>query len=181
MELIIILLIYHLMELIINIIKLHSFINSFINRLILFIFELSFVENPKEPHERHIDINLRDKILNNKEGVIRWLVEAAMYYTDNINTLPPSFVEIDKKKYMNLTDPYMEFIDRYFYKTDSDKDTIELQILVDYYKNTYCVENNMKKPKKEIEKKFIHLLQTDSTNKNIIGLKPKDDYIELFS
>src|SRR5690606_21280963 len=57
-------------------------------RAILIPFETTFVDSPKHPHERLIDINLEKKLTSELPGILRWLVEGAVEYQRNGLLIP---------------------------------------------------------------------------------------------
>jgi len=61
-------------------------------RLVLIPFVLSFVDCPTKDYERKNDSTLADKFKRNKEGILKWLIEASIYYNDNQNKPIPKCV-----------------------------------------------------------------------------------------
>ncbi len=148
-------------------------------RTVIFNFLLSFVDEPKEPFERPRDHTLEDKLINNKEGVLRWLIEAGNYYCNNINMIYPKFVDTEKESYMLLVDPYYYFLSEKFviYKnlTDKQKQLPEYQYKIEeliIQFQEHLVENCIKRiPKKDILENFKKLFEVKG--ENFIGLQSK--------
>ena len=57
-------------------------------RALLVPFELSFVDEPREPHERKVDRYLEEKLLANPSGILQWLIEGARDYQKNGLSVP---------------------------------------------------------------------------------------------
>ena len=141
-------------------------------RLILIPFMLSFVDNPNKSYERNNDPGLAEKFKKNKEGVLKWLIEAAVFYNSNQNMSQPECMKSAKDSYNNQVNPYLDFIIRDFERTESDSDKIRKDDFLAAYKD-YSRENNMKFISKTAEREFNKIL-TSVTSKRVkyyIGIK----------
>lgn len=142
-------------------------------RTVIFSFKLSFVNDPKEPHERKNDVTLVDKLKSNKEGVLKWLVDSGIYYCQNMGMVYPAFVKEEQKDYMKKMDDYIDFLDTNFVQYNPDypeflKHTIPFQDVIDLFKN-YLSENCKKIPMKDIREKFNKIIKIE--NQTCIGLR----------
>lgn len=166
-----------------KVIKLDLKDRALYERTVIFRLLLSFVNNPKKKYERQRDHELENKLLKNKDGVLKWLVDCGYYYCSNMELSYPAFVNEEKNDYMKKIDPYIDFIDRYFnyYKpsqlTDEQKDSDEFKILIkeliEYFQG-YLLDNCIKRiPKTEIQENFSKLLEIK--NNYFIGLKMKNN------
>jgi len=133
-------------------------------RLILFPFVLSFVDEPKKPYERRGDSSLAEKFKNNKEGVLKWLVEASVYYNENQNKLPPKVIIDAKEKYNKQVNTYIDFVDTTYSFTDNEADIIPKTELLESYK-TYMFKNGMGnkcKPSTTNKREFDKILKSNN-------------------
>ncbi|MFM2394744.1 MAG: hypothetical protein RLZZ546_2726 [Bacteroidota bacterium] len=146
-------------------------------RLILIPFELSFVDNPKKQFERQNDPYLADKFRKNKEGVLKWLVNASIFYNQNPNLPIPEKLLKAKDEYNNIVNPYVNFLSNNFDKEETSK--ISRASLLGYYKE-YCRENNMKFVSKNVEKEFDKLLKSTKEKrvKYYLGIKYIEEIID---
>jgi putative DNA primase/helicase len=105
-------------------------------RLALIPFRLSFLENPNPNNswERKGDSFLSDKFDKNKEGILKWLVDASIYYHENPNLKPPEVALAAKQEYRKEMDDYANFISRYFEITGDNKDKIKVSEVFQKYK-----------------------------------------------
>ena len=113
-------------------------------RLILFPFELSFVDDPKEKYQRKADNSLAEKFKNNKTGILKWLVEASIYYHSDPDKKYPNTIIEARDKYNKLVNTYIDFIDETYIITNNEDDVILRLELIDMYKN-YMIQNNLLK------------------------------------
>lgn len=132
-------------------------------RLILFPFELSFVDNPVEKYQRKGDNTLAEKFKLNKKGILKWIIDCSVYYNENIDITIPDVIIEAKKKYNKQVNTYVDFIDTTIDTIDDtlDEFVIKRQDLLNAYKN-YMHENNMgnkcklKIAEREFDKIFHH-------------------------
>ena len=79
-------------------------------RLLLIAFTISFVDNPKEPHERKRDKDLPEKLKSEAEGILAWLVRGCLdYQTEGLN--PPESVIASTRGYQKDEDLINQFLD----------------------------------------------------------------------
>lgn len=88
--------------------------NAFFERIKIISWPLSFVtRDPKNPWERKADIKLKDKLLEERSGILAWLVRGYLKYLDpalgGLN--PPECVLQDTADYRNEEDMMKDFID----------------------------------------------------------------------
>jgi putative DNA primase/helicase len=126
-------------------------------RLVLVPFVLSFVDTPVKSFERKNDPTLAEKFKRNKSGILKWLVEASIYYNENYNKNPPKCIHEAKEIYNKQVNPYLDFINKCFTKSDNEADKIKRQELLQLYKD-YLRENNAKFVAKTAEREFDKLL-----------------------
>lgn len=149
-------------------------------RLILFPFILSFVDNPTKSYEKKGDPSLAEKFKNNKEGILKWLIEASVYYNKNQDKLPPKVILEAKEKYNKQVNIYVDFIDSTFITTEKEEDTVKRTDVIDAYK-VYMQQNGMynKCKPKIAEREFDKLLKVcqNKGKKCYSFVKFKDDEI----
>lgn len=111
-------------------------------RLILFPFVLSFVDKPSPSlsYQRKADNNLAEKFTNNKEGVLKWLINASVYYHQDPDKSPPEYLLKAKEDYNKQVNTHKAFIEEKIQVTQSAEDTVSRKKLLDLYKN-YVVAN----------------------------------------
>lgn len=84
---------------------------AFWERVHLIPFELSFVlREPRAPHERPADKNLKEKLLKNPSGVLAWLVRGCLEWQER-GLDPPPIVTEATAKYHREEDNVQDFID----------------------------------------------------------------------
>ena len=77
-------------------------------RILLIEFGVSFVDDPKEPHEQKRDKDLPQKLEAEAEGILAWLVQGCLnYQTEGLN--PPDVVLNATKAYQKAEDLLNEF------------------------------------------------------------------------
>lgn len=62
-------------------------------RAILIPFELSFVEEPREPYERKVDRHIEERLIANSSGILRWLVQGAQEYLSSGLSIPKEITQ----------------------------------------------------------------------------------------
>ena len=164
-----------------KVIKLDLKDRALYERTVIFRLLLSFVHDPKKPHERRRDGELETKLIHNKEGVLKWLVNCGKYYCDNMTMVYPQFVNEEKDEYMKKVDPYIDFLDRYYTIIKKRPIPDEIRKLPEYRKHidelieeflNYLADNCIKRrPKTEIQENFNKLFEVDKHY--YIGLKEK--------
>lgn len=143
-------------------------------RLILFPFVLSFVSEPKKPHERKGDETLSEKFKKNKKGVLKWLIDAAKYYNSDQNKPVPEFIKNAKNVYNKEVNSYIDFIDNNF--TEVEDAILKRNDMLQIYKD-YARENNIKFVSKVAERELDKLVKFKkvSGRKYYVGLKYRDE------
>jgi putative DNA primase/helicase len=78
-------------------------------RIRLIPFELSFVAEPKEPHERKADLNLLEKLKSEASGILAWIVRGCLKYQhDGLTT--PDAVKAAGRDYQAEEDTIGQFL-----------------------------------------------------------------------
>jgi putative DNA primase/helicase len=78
-------------------------------RVLLIPFELSFVVNPQKPNERKADLNLAEKLRNERPGILAWLVKGCLeWQQQGLN--PPESVLAATADYRNSEDTVKIFL-----------------------------------------------------------------------
>ncbi len=111
-------------------------------RLLLFPFVLSFVDDPKETYQRRADNSLAERFKYNKEGILKWLVDASVYYHQNQEKQPPQVIREAKEKYNKQVNSYVDFIDSTLIVTEDTENTIKKTDIIESYK-AYMFQNNI--------------------------------------
>jgi putative DNA primase/helicase len=62
-------------------------------RAILIPFELSFVDEPREPYERKVDRHIEGKLIANSSGILKWLVQGAQEYLSGGLSIPKEIIQ----------------------------------------------------------------------------------------
>lgn len=139
-------------------------------RLVLIPFRLSFVENPdpEKDFQRLGDPNLSEKFSKNKEGILRWVIEASMYYHNNIDMKLPETIVKAKEEYRIEMDEYADFMDTCIIKTGVQKEFVLFDDVISRYKD-YCSENNIRYEKKKSEKMILDCFNSDKGIKKFTG------------
>lgn len=78
-------------------------------RLVLIPFELLFVDDPKEAHERKKDANIKDKLEAEASGILAWLVRGCLEW-QRFGLKPPECVKNSTKEYQDDEDLIGQFI-----------------------------------------------------------------------
>jgi putative DNA primase/helicase len=143
-------------------------------RCILIPFRLSFMENPTPgvPYERQGDPFLVDKFKNNKEGILKWLVECSIYYHSNQNLPVPDTIIKAKMEYRKEMDDYADFIDRYLMKSETMRDFVLISDVVTRYKE-FAKDSNIPYDRRKAEKMLLDSLGT--SNSKISGYRFKEE------
>lgn len=149
-------------------------------RLALIPFRLSFLENPNPDHswERKGDSLLSDKFDKNKEGVLKWLVDASLYYHQNPNLKPPPVALEAKQEYRKEMDDYANFISRYFEITGDKKDKIKVAEVFQKYKayhDEYIRVNNNRGVDRQKSEKIINDYFGVPVKNKYVGVRFKEE------
>lgn len=132
------------------------------NRVVIIPFVLRYILEPKEDYERPIDTQLPEKLENNKEGTLKWLIDAAKFYYDNIDYPVPEFVKTEKESYNLEVNSYLAFIENNFEKIPNIH--ITKTDLLALYKE-YARENGQKYIAINVEKEFDNFLEVGFMDK----------------
>jgi P4 family phage/plasmid primase-like protien len=147
-------------------------------RCILIPFRLSFMENPDptKPYEKQGDPLLAEKFKNNKEGILKWLVECSLFYHSNTNLPIPQTILKAKQEYRKDMDDYADFIDRNIIETKSPQDSIALKDIMIIYKE-FAKDNNITFDRRKAEKMITDCLGGSEGNRTpkFIGYKFKEE------
>jgi P4 family phage/plasmid primase-like protien len=148
-------------------------------RLALIPFRLSFLENPSpdRPWERKGDNGLSDKFDKNKEGILKWLVEASLYYHQNPNLKPPAVATAAKQEYRKEMDDYANFIGKHFDITNNRTDKIKVSDVFQLYKAYH--EEYLRTTTNRFDRKKSERIINDyfgaPVNNKYMGVKMKED------
>jgi P4 family phage/plasmid primase-like protien len=126
------------------------------NRVVIIPFVLRYILDPKEDYERPIDTELPEKLEKNKEGTLKWLIDAAKFYYDNMEYPIPDFVKTEKESYNLEVNSYLAFIENNFEKIPNVH--ITKTDLLALYKD-YARENGQKYIAVQAEKEFDNFLE----------------------
>lgn len=148
-------------------------------RLALIPFRLSFLENPnpENPWERKGDPHLSDKFDKNKEGILKWLVEASIYYHLNPNLKPPAVATAAKQEYRKEMDDYANFISKHFDITGLKTEKVKAQDVFQLYKtyfDEYLRSATVRYDRKKSEKIINDYLGLP-VNGKYVGVKIKEE------
>lgn len=136
-------------------------------RCILIPFRLSFMEKPDpiKQHEKQGDPLLADKFKNNKEGILKWLVDCSLFYHSNTNLEIPETIIKAKQEYRKDMDDYADFVDRNIIETKSPQDSICLKDIMIIYKE-FAKDNNITFDRRKAEKMITDCLGGSRGNKS---------------
>jgi putative DNA primase/helicase len=139
-------------------------------RCILIPFRLSFMEipDPEKPWEKMGDPFLAEKFKNNKEGILKWLVECSLFYHSNVNLRVPDTIMKAKMEYRKEMDDYADFIDRYVVHTGNSREFVLVQDLLVRYKE-FARESNISYDRRKSEKMLLDSL--GSQGPKVVGYK----------
>lgn len=100
---------------------------AMMNRLVCIPFELSFVNNPEKDYQRQGDNNIKKSLLSNREGILKWLVEAGMYYHSikEKDVIIPECIKNENKEYYVDMDPIRRFIRDYLVFSEGNECDID--------------------------------------------------------
>ena len=114
-------------------------------RLIIVRFEAKFVDNPKREGEFKIDRDLFSKLKNEKEAILKWLIDGAIRFYANGRLIIPegSLGALDEYK-MISEDENENYVRDRLEKTDNNKDRIKTVDLFNDYKK-WCNDNGVTK------------------------------------
>ncbi|HEY9701919.1 MAG TPA: phage/plasmid primase, P4 family [Allocoleopsis sp.] len=143
-------------------------------RFVIIPFTLSFVDEPMKSYERQANGSLYEKFKKNKKGILRWLVDASVYYHLNQDKPIPEFIKRAKELYNKQINPYIDFVEKTFLEVEDSTCVIKRKEMLQLFKD-YSKENGIKYIAKVAEKEFDKILKCN-TIKNIkcyTNLSPK--------
>jgi P4 family phage/plasmid primase-like protien len=128
-------------------------------RTIVIPFELSFVQTPQKDYEKQGDENMKEKLLENKSGILQWFVECSVeYYHNKITPIKPACVEKEIENYFVEMDDVQKFINENIVKQDDSTKQVSLEMLFSKYSQFFSdsgIGNTVKqKAKDEFKKEF---------------------------
>jgi P4 family phage/plasmid primase-like protien len=125
---------------------------AMLERLVLLPFSLSFVDNPVQSYERQNDSSLAEKFAKNKEGILKWLVQASIYYHEDENKLAPDCIKEAKIKYNKEVNMFMNFIDKNFSKEENVAPIAKAKML-DYFRS-FAIAEGIRCAQSKVEKEL---------------------------
>jgi P4 family phage/plasmid primase-like protien len=133
-------------------------------RISLIPFELSFVDTPTKSFHRRNDPDLVTKFKNNKESILKWIIDASIYYHSNPDLDIPKRIIDAKNEYKKEMNNFLVFIESTYNYVTIDQDipyknqpnVKRLDILYQY--KEYCKENSLKYEARKAESNFDNLL-----------------------
>ena len=100
-------------------------------------FEMKFVNNPKEPHERKKDRYLKEKMDNWKEPLLFMLINRYINRFHVTGLIEPNKVKEFTNEYKRQSDIYYEYISEQLELTGNSKDRINLTTMYADFKMWY--------------------------------------------
>lgn len=149
-----------------HVIKMNLTDKAMYERLVIIPFVLRFTGSPKESYERQKDPDIAEKIDKNKTGTLKWLIEAAKFYSENKKLRVPKRVQIEKEKYNMEVNVFLSFMEKCIVKTGSEYDYIEKSELLLVFKEYQKEVEGKAIGAKEAEKQFDTMLQSKKIDKN---------------
>lgn len=120
-------------------------------RAILLPFDVTFVETPKQHHERLIDRHLENRLMQEAPGILRWIVEGAVAY-HRYGLLIPSEVLEAVDDYRSENDGIGAFlIERCEKVPGFSAKALEMRDAI----KSYCRENDLNEPTKTEIKHYL--------------------------
>lgn len=146
------------------------------NRFRFIHFPFTFVENPKLPHERQLDVSLKDKInddTNYRDTMICYLLDIVSKNQDIKKINEPEKCKAFTKTYFDNEDDVGNFIEKYFERTTNPDDKIRpLEIF-----QMFCSDGDYKKLSNVKFAYGLKSLNIEKTKKSgsffYVGLKKK--------
>lgn len=89
-------------------------------RTVVIPFELSFVQTPIEDYEKLGDENIKEKLLENKSGILKWFVDCSIhYYHGKMIPVKPNCIQREIEKYFIEMDDIKKFIHEHVCKKEN--------------------------------------------------------------
>jgi len=113
------------------------------NRTRVINFDAEFVQNPKEPQQKKVDLELGTKFLNEwKNDYFTYIVNCAIDFLKSDKTLKaPKIIQDDTNEYFNKTDYIGCALRKRYTFTKNIKDKVLRSDITAYYENE-CLENS---------------------------------------
>lgn len=143
------------------------------SRNILIPFKARFVKDPKEDHERQIKESLKDELLKEAEGILKWMIDGCLEYQKSGLQIPKSVID-ETEGYRKENDGIGCFIEEMCIlapEFSAPKNKMENGI------KEYCKANGMKEPtRNEISQYLRSKFQEGKTNQGLYwkGVKIED-------
>lgn len=134
------------------------------DRTVILPFVLSFVQEPILSYQRLMDPDLESKFRKNKQGTLKWLIDAAIYYNSNPNKVLPDILKEAKISYNKKVNKYLEFFEKNFVKEEGS--SIKRSELFEIFK-VYSKENGIRVVKNEYTKAFDTLFEIDKVRRSV--------------
>jgi len=110
---------------------------AFWSRACLIEFGIRFVEHPHAPNERQADVGLKDKLKEERSGILAWLVRGCLAWQQQGLAIPDS-VSLATEKYRDEEDRILHFLtERCILRPEV---SIKASVLYEAYK-AWCEEN----------------------------------------
>ncbi len=115
-------------------------------RLVVVPFPFSFVENPNpnNPHHKQIEHGLERRLLNNREGILAWILRGTQRYLSR-GLIPPAKIHTRTEEYKTDEDMILEFATQYYDVSLDIENRIRQQELYDDFKE--FLKDNGYKPR----------------------------------
>lgn len=122
-------------------------------RNVLFHFKAEFVQNPNptKPHERKLDEGFKERLLNEREGILAWLVQGCLEY-QRIGLAIPQIVQDETANYRKENDGIDRFITEMCIEDpifSTSKSKMEKSI------KEFCIENKCEIPTRNEISKYL--------------------------
>lgn len=110
---------------------------AFWSRACLIEFGVRFVAHPQAPHERQADPHLKEKLKEERSGILAWLVRGCLAWQQQGLAIPP-FILLATEKYRDEEDKVLQFLNECcIFRPEA---SVKASALYEAYKN-WCEEN----------------------------------------
>lgn len=146
------------------------------SRNILIPFKARFVKDPKENHERPIKENLKDELLEESEGILKWMVDGCLEYQEKGLQVPQSVID-QTEGYRKENDGIGRFLEEMCFEdpaVSTQKSKMETAI------KSYCKANEIKEPTRNEISDYLKIRFNEGSNgKNRLWMGVKiEDYFD---
>lgn len=109
-------------------------------------WEMKFVDNPKQSHERKADRDLKEKIKTDvwKEALLSFMINHYELHVSGKPIIEPAKVLQYTKMYQDISDVYQNFINDKVLFTNNNRDKITLSILYEEFKTWFQATRNIR-------------------------------------